>query len=114
MPGFYVSSEHILAPAAALGRSSLVAIRHPDGMRSHGMTEIVDDELGLAIVFVPRRGEAAPIRGIRSDAPAAAGPNGVPWTRDAEIVGLFVAGDERSRWIDGATLERLVDRLDSL
>jgi hypothetical protein len=42
LPGFYVTSEHILTPSSALGRSSLVAVRHADGMRAHGLVELVD------------------------------------------------------------------------
>lgn len=116
LPGFYVTAEHIVVPAEALGRSSIVAVAYPDGMRAHGLVELVDDGLGLALVYLPRRGEALPLSHDASSAPAMSGRAGVPWQADGAVVGLFTvdAATTGSRWVDGATLGRLVDRLDTL
>ncbi len=116
LPGFYVTSEHILTPASALGRSSLVAVRHADGMRAHGLIELVDDALGLALVFVPRPGEALTIQRARSARPATQGRPGIPWTTDGQVIGVFVedASGEGQRWIDGAAIDRFIVQLADL
>ena len=116
LPGFYVTSEHILTPASALGRSSLVAVRHADGMRAHGLVELVDESLGLALVFLPRSGEAMPIRQAQSTAPAAQGQQGIPWTNGEQIVGVFVSNPsgQGQQWVDGAAIDRLLVRLADL
>jgi hypothetical protein len=113
--GFYVTTEHIVAPAAALGHSSLVAVRHPDGMRAHGLVEIVDDELGLALIYLPRRGAPLPRRMAAGAAPSIAGPSGTPSSEEGRISGVFVGDPETgiTRWIDAVTLERFVARLDA-
>jgi len=117
--GFYVTAEHIAAPVSALAQSSLVAVRYPDGMAAYGMVELVDDELGLALIYLPRRGEA-PERAVAGSAPppvaGASTSPGVPWVDDERIVGLFVVDSltAEPRWIDAAELDRFVGRLRTL
>ena len=116
LPGFYVTSEHILAPASALGRSSLVAVRHADGMRAHGLVELVDERLGLALVFLPRSGQAMPIHRAQSTAPAAQGQPGIPWTNGEHVIGVFVSNvsGNGQHWVDGAAIDRFLARLADL
>lgn len=116
LPGFYVTSEHILTPASALGSSSLVAVRHADGMRAHGLVELVDESLGLALVFLPRAGRAMPIRQAQSTAPAAQGQQGIPWTNGEQVVGVFVSNPsgQGQHWVDGAAIDRFLVRLAEL
>ncbi|MEZ5865059.1 MAG: hypothetical protein R3D25_13710 [Geminicoccaceae bacterium] len=119
--GFYVTAEHIAAPVSALGESSLVAVRYPDGMAAYGMVELVDDELGLALIYLPRHGEA-PERSVAERAPPPAPtartnlPPGVPWVDDDRVVGLFVvdALTAEPRWVSAAELDRFVGRLQTL
>jgi hypothetical protein len=114
--GFYVTPEHALVPAAALGYSSLVDIRYPDGMRAHGLVELVDETLGLALVYLPRRGAALPLQAKASAAPATTSEPGLPWRDGETVIGLFVTDPRTSdpRWIDSPTLDRFVARLDTL
>ncbi len=118
--GFYVTAEHIAAPASALARSSLVPVRYPDGMAAYGMVELVDEELGLALIYLPRHGEvleravagAAP----PPPAPRPGTPQGVPFVDDERILGLFVVDSltAEPRWVSALELDRFVGRLQSL
>ena len=114
--GFYVTPEHALVPAEALGHSSLLVVHYPDGMRAHGLVELVDETLGLALVFLPRRGAALPLRVTRSPAPATSSEPGLPWRDGESVIGVFVTDPVTagSRWIDSPTLDRFVARLDTL
>ena len=114
--GFYVTTEHVVVPAAALGHSSLITVRYPDGVRAHGLVEIVDEELGLALVYLPRTGAALPLHPARSAAPAATGEPGMPWRDGEAVIGLFVTDPQTAgpRWIDSPTLDRFVGKLQSL
>ncbi len=114
--GFYVTPEHAVVPAAALGYSSLVDIRYPDGMRAHGLVELVDETLGLALVYLPRRGAALPLQASASAAPAGTSEPGLPWRHGESVIGLFVTDPATSdpRWIDSKTLDRFVARLGTL
>jgi hypothetical protein len=114
--GFYVTAEHVVVPAAALGHSSLITVRYPDGVRAHGLVEIVDEKLGLALVYLPRTGAALPLHPARSAAPATTGEPGMPWRADAAVIGLFVTDPETAgpRWIDSPTLDRFVGKLQRL
>jgi hypothetical protein len=56
--GEWLDEERIAVPAAALGRSSLVQVTGPDGMRVFGLVERVDREAGRAVVRVGRPGTA--------------------------------------------------------
>ncbi len=118
--GFYVTAEHIAAPLSALAQSSLVPVRYPDGMAAYGMVELVDDELGLALIYLPRHGEA-PARAVAASTPPppAARINtspGVPLVDGDRIVGLFVVDSltAEPRWVSAAELDRFVGRLQSL
>ena len=116
--GFYVTADHIVAPSSALARSSLVAVSYPDGMAAYGMVELIDEKLGLALIYLPRHG-AAPARAVTASAappaPAATAP-GVPWLADDAVVGLYAADPltAEPRWISAAELDRFVARLDTL
>lgn len=116
MAGFYVTADHVVAPAEALGHSSLVAVRYPDGMRAHGLVELVDDDLGLALIFLPRPGKPLPRHTGPSPAPTTSGPAGVPWHLDGLVTGLFVTDPQSSgrQWVDAASLEKFIARLDML
>lgn len=116
LPGFYVSAEHILIPAAALGRSSLLAVRYADGMRAYGLVELIEEELGVALVYLPRPGEALTLTAGLPLPPATRGEPGVPWGTESAVAGVVVEDPEtgRRRWIEGAALQRLVGRLDRL
>lgn len=118
--GFYVTAEHIAAPVSALARSSLVPVRYPDGMAAYGMVELVDDELGLALIYLPRRGEVLE-RAFAASAPPPPAlrpgtPPGVPLVDDDRIVGLFVVDSltAEPRWVSARELDRFVGRLQSL
>ncbi len=54
--GAWLDEERIAVPTAALGRSSLVQVTGPDGMRVFGLVERVDREAGRAVVRVGRPG----------------------------------------------------------
>ncbi len=112
---FYITAEHIVVPAEAVGRSSLVAVRYPDGMRAHGLVELIDGQLGLALVYLPRRGEPLPLHRAPSPAPDTTSPPGMPWVVDGGVSGLFVsdAATSMPRWIDATRLDRFVARLDT-
>jgi hypothetical protein len=56
--GEWTDDERIVVPSAALGRSSLVQVTGPDGMRVFGLVERVDREAGRAVVRVGRPGTA--------------------------------------------------------
>ena len=114
--GFYVTPEHVLVPAEALGYSSLVVVRYPDGMRAHGLVELVDETLGLALVYLPRRGAALPLRATTSTAPATSSEPGLPWRDGESVIGVFVTDPVTAelRWIDSPTLDRFVAGLDAL
>jgi len=111
--GFYVTEEHVLVPAEALGHSSLLVVRYPDGMRAHGLVELVDETLGLALVYLPRRGAALPLQAAASPAPATTSEPGLPWRRGDSVAGVFVTDPATSgrRWIDSPTLGRFVAEL---
>jgi len=116
LAGFYVSSEHLLVPVSALGRSSLVAIRYADGMRAHGLVELVEDRLGVALVYLPRPAEALPLAAAVSAPPSTFGEPGVPWGTADAIFGLFIEDPDTGdrRWVDAPALQRFVARLDQL
>lgn len=116
LAGFYVTSEHIVAPVEALGHSSLITVRYPDGMRGHGLVEVVDDSLGLALIYLPRSGEPLPRGSDASPPPTETIPPGTPWARDGRVSGVFT-GDPLAggrRWVDAIDLDRLVARLVTL
>lgn len=52
----WLDAQHLLVPSTALGRSSLVQVTGPDGMRTFGMVEKVDHGTGQAVVRVSRPG----------------------------------------------------------
>jgi hypothetical protein len=111
--GFYVTAEHIVVPAEALGRSSLIAVRYPDGMRTHGLVELVDDDLGLALVYLPRTGEPLSRRMTGNEAPQHGGQPGMPWITEGVIGGVFV-NDPRTAspsFIGAAALDQFIGRL---
>jgi hypothetical protein len=54
--GTWIDAEHVLVPSAAVGRSSLVQVTGPDGMRTFGMVEKVDHAAGEAVVRISRPG----------------------------------------------------------
>ncbi len=116
LAGFYVTPEHVVVPAAALGRSSLIVVRYSDGMSAYGLVELVDDALGLALVYLPRSGVAMPLRPATSPAPATTSEPGLPRHDGGTVIGLFVIDPATAgpRWIDSLTLDRFVAGLDSL
>ena len=54
--GTWIDAEHVVVPSASVGRSSLVQVTGPDGMRTFGMVEKVDHAKGEAVVRVGRSG----------------------------------------------------------
>jgi hypothetical protein len=116
LAAFYVTREHVVAPAEALGHSSLVVVRYPDGMRAHGLVEVVDDDLGLALLYLPRPGQPLPRQGVVSPAPTGVSAPGTPWGVGGQVSGLFVNHPLTAtpRWVDAVTLDRFVARLDML
>lgn len=114
--GFYVTAEHIVAPAEALGRSSLIAVRYPDGMRAHGLVELVDADLGLALVYLPRAGEPVSRRMTDNEVPLHGGQPGMPWITEGVIGGVFVNDPLTASpsFIDAGALERFIGRLAAL
>jgi hypothetical protein len=116
LAAFYVTREHVVAPAEALGHSSLVVVRYPDGMRAHGLVEVVDDDLSLALLYLPRPGQPLPRQGVVSPAPTGVSAPGTPWGVGGQVSGLFVNHPLTAtpRWVDAVTLDRFVARLDML
>ena len=116
LAAFYVTPEHVVAPAEALGHSSLVVVRYPDGMRAHGLIEVVDNDLGLALLYLPRPGQPLPRQGVASPAPTDVSAPGTPWGVGGQVSGLFVNDPLAAtpRWVDAVTLDRFVARLDML
>jgi hypothetical protein len=50
----WTGPERIEVPTAALGRSKLVEVEGPDGMRTLGLVERVDEAAGRAVIRVNR------------------------------------------------------------
>jgi hypothetical protein len=80
------------------------------------LVELVDDELGLALVYLPRRGTALPLNEVRRPAPATTREPGLPWHDGESVIGVFVTDPATSsrRWVDSPTLDRFVAELDTL
>lgn len=115
LAGFYVGPEHVLAPIVALGRSSLVAVRYPDGMQAYGLVELRDSDLGVALVYLPRPARALPLAAGERQPPPTGEP-GVPWGTDGHVFGVFVEDTSNGgrQWIESTRLARLIARLDRL
>jgi hypothetical protein len=56
--GTWTGPERIEVPTASLGRSRLVEVEGPDGMRTLALVERVDHEAGRAVIRVSRRATA--------------------------------------------------------